>query len=113
MAIPSIGAVVLVPFPFSDLSNSKLRPAVVLADADRGDFVLCQITSKSYSDPLAVELINADFYKGSLRFTSYARPAKIFTANHTLFQSQVGELTRDALKKIVDAIIELLNEGLN
>jgi len=37
---PSAGSVVLVPFPFSDLSQSKLRPAVVLADAGQGDWIL-------------------------------------------------------------------------
>ena len=36
----------LVPFPFSDLSQAKLRPAVVLADAGRGDWILCQITEQ-------------------------------------------------------------------
>ena len=41
---------VLVRFPFSDLSQSKLRPAVVLANAGRGDQILCQITSKRYGD---------------------------------------------------------------
>jgi hypothetical protein len=42
---PSTGSVVLVPFPFSDLSQAKLRPAVVLASGDRNDWVLCQVTS--------------------------------------------------------------------
>ena len=60
------GAVVLVPFPFSDLSQSKLRPAVVLTDADRGDWVLCQITSNLYADRLAVPLTEEDFDEGSL-----------------------------------------------
>ena len=50
MEAPAKGAVVLVRFPFSDLSRTKLRPAVVLADAGRGDRVLCQITSKPYGD---------------------------------------------------------------
>jgi len=44
------GSVVLLPFPFSDLSQSKLRPAVVLASAERGDWVMCQVTSKPYGD---------------------------------------------------------------
>jgi mRNA interferase MazF len=108
----SIGAVVLVPFPFSDLSQSKLRPAVVLADAGKGDFVLCQITSKAYADARAVELTDASFSTGSLRVVSYARPAKLFTANSSLIVSQVGELTEDALKQIVDAMVDLLREGL-
>ncbi len=45
MGTPATGEVVLVPFPFSDLSAAKVRPAVVLADVGRGDWVLCQVTS--------------------------------------------------------------------
>jgi mRNA interferase MazF len=45
------GVVVLVRFPFSDLSWSKLRPAVVLAHAGGVDWVLCQVTSNPYGDP--------------------------------------------------------------
>jgi hypothetical protein len=80
---PSAGAVVLVPFPFSDLSSAKLRPAAVLAAAGRGDFILCQITSNPYADPAAVELTDAEFASGSLQRTSYARPGKLFTAHES------------------------------
>jgi mRNA interferase MazF len=90
---PSAGKVVVVPFPFSDLSESKLRPALVLAAAGRGDFVLCQITSKPYADHAAVELGEGDFSEGSLRRVSYARPGKLFTANESLIVGVVGELT--------------------
>ncbi len=38
------GSVALVPFPFSDLSQAKLRPAIVLASVGRGDWILCQVT---------------------------------------------------------------------
>lgn len=68
--------VVLLPFPFSDLSASKLRPALVLADAGRGDWLLCQITSKAYGDALAVEISDADFESGGLRLVSQARPGR-------------------------------------
>jgi mRNA interferase MazF len=51
---PITGEVVLVPFPFWDLSQAKVRPAVCLADAGRGDWVLCQITSGPYGEPGAV-----------------------------------------------------------
>jgi len=50
MDLLAAGQVVIVHFPFSDLRQSKLRPAVVLAEAGRGDWLLCQITSKSYGD---------------------------------------------------------------
>jgi mRNA interferase MazF len=112
MVTPSAGAVVLVPFPFSDLSQSKLRPAVVLAVAGKGDYVLCQITSKAYADPRAIELKTGNFASGSLHLVSYARPAKLFTANRTLLVAQVGVLTEDTLKQIVEAVIELLREGI-
>lgn len=72
----------LVPFPFSDLSQTKQRPAVVLADAGRGDWVLCQITSNPYSDAQAITLAASDFQRGGLRDVSYARPGKLFTANN-------------------------------
>ena len=48
------GVVVLVRFPFSDLSSSKLRPAVVLAHAGGVDWILCQVTSNPYGDSTAV-----------------------------------------------------------
>jgi mRNA interferase MazF len=107
--VPSAnGAVVLLPFPFSDLSQSKLRPAVVLANAGRGDWVLCQITSNAYGDPLALTLDQSDFATGSLRVQSFARPGKLFTANEALFTSEVGVLTPAALARVVGAVINLL-----
>jgi len=89
-----------------------LRPAVALAHADKGDWVLCQITSKPYSDPRAVELNGGSFRQGSLRLVSYARPGKLFTANQSLILRQVGVLKDDALKQIIDAVVMLLRQGL-
>lgn len=94
MVVPSAGAVVLVPFPFSDLSQSKLRPAVVVAGASHGDWILCQLTSSPYSDTRAVKLTNSDFKKGSLRVVSYALPGKLFTANQELLVSEVALRSR-------------------
>ena len=60
MVTPTASAVVLVPFPFSDLSQAKLRPAIVLADVGRDDWILCQITSTPYGDPRALPLAGCD-----------------------------------------------------
>ena len=112
MVTPSAGSVILIPFPFSDLSQSKLRPAVALADAGKGDWLLCQVTSKQYSDPRAVELTGGSFQTGSLHLVSYARPGKLFTANQSLIVRQVGVLKGDALEQIVEAVVDLLRAGL-
>lgn len=108
MVVPSTGEVVLVPFPFSDLSLTKLRPAVCLADAGRGDWVLCQITSNGYGDPAAVPLDTPDFASGGLRLASFARPGKLFTASTTLMVRSVGRLNPAALQRVVDAVVGLL-----
>jgi len=105
---PATGAVVLVPFPFSDLSQSKLRPAVVLADAGRGDWILYQITSKPYGDSRATEHADRDFRSGSLRVVSYARPGKLFTANQTLMVAEIGQLYPAMLKRITETVALLL-----
>jgi hypothetical protein len=51
MGIFAAGQVVIVHFPFSDLSQSKLRPALVLADAGRGDWR----SAKSPANPMAIQ----------------------------------------------------------
>jgi mRNA interferase MazF len=112
MVAPAAGSIVLVSFPFSDLSEAKLRPALVLADSGRDDWILCQITSNPYADPRAVELTDADFYAGSLRVTSYARPGKLFTASSSLIVSEAGTLSQAAFQNIVQAVIDLLRSGL-
>lgn len=108
MVTPAAGQVVLILFPFSDLSSSKLRPAVVLADAGRGDWILCQITSKPYGDPRSIEITDADFASGSLSVVSYARPGKLFTASARLVHAEAGRLTSRAFDRTRGAVIELL-----
>lgn len=108
MVVPATGDVVLVPFPFSDLTGTKLRPAVCLADVGRGDWVLCQVTSNPYGDPHAVTLQAADFAKGGLPVVSYARPGKLFTAHAGLLLRVVGQLTPSALDGVRTSVVRLL-----
>ena len=112
MVVPTTGVVVLVPFPFSDLSQAKLRPAVVLAHAGRGDWILCQITSQQYEDRQVITLSHAGFAEGSLRVESYARPGKLFTANRNLMVKEVGILKSDVFGQIISAVINILRGGL-
>ena len=112
MVIPSVGTIVLVRFPFSDLSRSKLRPAVVLADTGRNDWILCQVTSQSYTDPKAVEITSGDLTSGLLRKTSYAHAGKLFTANSAIMTKEIGELKPEKLEEIIRAVISLLEKSI-
>lgn len=106
----AVGQVVVLPFPFSDLSQHKNRPALLLAAAGRGDWILCQITSNPFMDSRAIELTDQDFADGGLNRVSYARPTKLFTANESLMLSVAGKLTVSALQKAQNAVIALLKQ---
>ena len=69
------------------------------------------ITSKPYGDASAIELDNAAFASGSLRVISYARPAKLFTANQNLITSQIGNLKPDTRRSIAQAVATIVNAG--
>ena len=112
MVIPSIGSIILIPFPFTDLSKSKLRPALVVADAGKGDWILVQITSKPYSDPNAIELNTTDFSAGSLRVKSFVRPGKLFTADQSLIHKSVATLKPKKFQEIISGIIKKLKAGV-
>ena len=110
MGTLAAGQVVIVHFPFFDLTASKLRPAVVLAEAGRGDWILCQITSKSYGDTRAISADAADFAHGSLHLSSFARPGKLFTAHTSLVANQVGELQPAKFAAVRDAVVRIIQE---
>ncbi len=112
MVTPSAGAVVLVRFPFSDLSSAKLRPAMVLAPSGDADWILSQITSNPYADLEAIEINDKSFTIGGLLKRSYLRPRKLFTARSTLIIQQVGVLKPDLHLKIVKFIVSVLENGV-
>lgn len=104
----SVGSVVFVRFPFSDLSGAKKRPALVLARLAKDDFILCQITSRSYADPDAVEVRHEDFCEGRLIHLSFIRPGKIFTANQSIVESRVARVRQEIHQRTVQKIEALL-----
>ena len=108
MAGPEAWSVVVVRSPLSDLSTTKRRPALVLAALERGDFILCRITSNPFSDPRAVGLDPGDFEVGGLPVASLVRPGKIFTANAEIVEGSVGRVSDELRKRVVGALVALL-----
>jgi mRNA interferase MazF len=80
----------------------------VLADAGRGDWILCQVTSKPYADSAAVVLESRSFQRGSLKVTSYARPGKLFTANAALVENVTGILQPESVREVIAAVVTIL-----
>jgi mRNA interferase MazF len=106
------GVVVLIRFPFSDLSASKLRPAVVLAPAGGLDWILCQVTSNPYGDPGALPLTSGSFGSGGLPRDSFARPGKLFTASESIVVRVAGSLIRAAHEGLVESVVALIRSGV-
>jgi mRNA interferase MazF len=100
--------VVIVPFPFSDLSATKRRPALVLAALPGDDAILCQITSQTVRDEFAVALRNHDFERGSLKKPSNIRPNRLFTADRVLILGVAGRIKPAAVRTVIDAVVRIL-----
>ena len=100
----TVGSVIIVTFPFSNLRGKKFRPALVLAHAEFNNLILCQITSKPYSSKTAIKIQATDFATGSLPIVSFVRPDKIFTADSSIVKSTVGELTPQVKKNILQRV---------
>ena len=111
MGVFAAGQVALLPFPFSDLSRNKLRPAVILAGPGREDWIVCQITSNPFGDPRSIALTTADFATGSLQHVSYVRPGKVFTAHESLVASVIGTLKPEMLSIVRNAVIGILQQS--
>jgi mRNA interferase MazF len=107
MGIFAVGDVVILPFPFSDLSSRKLRPAVVVAKADFSDLIFCQITSKDRSENGAIKLTPNNFKHGGLNLTSYARPDKLFTGDESIIVNTYGQLDDSTRQDLLSSIIAL------
>jgi mRNA interferase MazF len=102
------GAVVVLPFPFSDLSSSKKRPAMVISPLDGDDLILCQITTRLNRDRYSINLSNTDFVSGDLPQDSSIRPNRLFTADSNIIIKQAGTVQRSKTDEVVNKIIEII-----
>lgn len=104
------GDVVVIPFPFSDLSASKKRPAVVVANLPGHDYIVAQITSVSRTDECAISLEEKDFFSGKPPYSSKIRPNKLFTADRSLIAYKAGTLAKRKIKQIQNALIKIVSK---
>ncbi|MBI5098798.1 MAG: type II toxin-antitoxin system PemK/MazF family toxin [Nitrospirae bacterium] len=102
------GDIVVVPFPFSDLTQSKRRPALVMASLEGDDVILCQITSKTVRDIYSLPLDDNDFETGGLKQSSNIRPNRIFTADSNIILYRIGNLKSRKLLEVIDKTVEII-----
>lgn len=101
---------VVVPFPFSDLTRAKRRPALVIAELEGDDLILCQITSQRIRDRYAVSIEENDFETGTLKQKSNVRPNRIFTADRHIVLYRVGHLNPNKINEVIERIAGILRQ---
>ncbi|MDG6026653.1 MAG: type II toxin-antitoxin system PemK/MazF family toxin [Candidatus Brocadia sp.] len=104
------GDVVVVPFPFSDLTQVKRRPALVITALEGDDVILCQITSQTIKDNYALSPDDKNFETGSLKQSSNVRPNRIFTVDSHIILYRAGNLKIEKLTEIVDKAVEVIRK---
>ena len=102
------GDIVVINFPFSDLTGSKRRPALVLSDMDGDDIILCQITGQSKTDRYAIRLDSGDYVDGSLKVDGFVRPNKLFTADSNVILYKACEIRSTKMSQITASIVKLI-----
>jgi len=102
------GDVVVIPFPFSDLSATKRRPSLVIATTKGNDIITCQITSQFHNDNYSIILENKDFECGTLNQMSYIRPNKLITIDKSIVLYKIGEIKKDFYNNVINKIIEII-----
>ena len=104
------GHVPVVPFLFSDLSDSKKRPVPVVATPGGDDIILCRITGKNRHDRYSVELTDQNFIEGGLKTDSYIRPDRIFTADKSLILYRTGSLKPEKRREVEDMPVQIITK---
>ena len=104
------GDVVVVRFPFTDFTNFKKRPALVVAILKGDDVIICQITSKARNDPYAVMIEDDDINDGSLHGVSYARPGRLATVDKGIIEYKIGSLKDNKFNLVIDALKSIFDK---
>ena len=106
--------IVLVPFPYSDLSSSKRRPVLVVSNDDYNrqfhDIVVCVITSNLRKDAYSIELNKDDLDVGILPERSVVKAHKLFTIHQDKVLKKFSVVKSDLFSKVSKKIKHLITE---
>lgn len=101
--------IVLIPFPYSDLTSSEKRPALIISNErinKMQDRICCLITTKPHKDN--IKITKNSFEEGTLPFKSFIKPHRIFTIHEDIIIKKFCKINND----LHDSVIKKLNEFL-
>jgi len=101
------GDVVVLEFPYTDLSKTKKRPSLIVADLKGDNFILCQITGQPRPDPDLVKLEKDNFQTGGLHRDSFIIPSFVFTIHKSKINYSAGRIKKDKIKEVEKKLCEI------
>jgi mRNA interferase MazF len=100
--------IVLIPFPYTDLTAAKLRPALIISNGKFNktqDRICCLITSNSPSDGILI----TQTVEGKLPFKSWVKPHRIFTVDERIIRKKLCSASIRTHKETVQRINEIIS----
>ena len=97
--------IVLIPFPYSDLTGFKQRPALIISNNKinkNQDRICCLVTTNNHKGDL--EINNSCFEKGTLPFKSFVKPHRIFCINEKIIKKKLCSINNKFHKEIIKKI---------
>lgn len=100
--------IILVPFPYSDLSNNKKRPAIIISDNNHNfhneDVICCAITSNPREYEKSIPIEENDFETGKLIYPSRIKPTKVLSLDQKNIIKVLGRLNIAKSKDVVNQL---------
>ncbi|MBU0592089.1 MAG: type II toxin-antitoxin system PemK/MazF family toxin [Candidatus Micrarchaeota archaeon] len=104
--------IILVPFPFSDQSGTKRRPALIISndkfDGLSSDIIICAVTSNISNDIYSVKIKPED-WKNGLYSESCVKVANICTVDKRLVIKTIGRLSSERFKEVMTKVYGIIN----
>lgn len=101
------GDIILLNFPFSNISDIKKRPALVLVDSEDNDILVCRITGQIYNS--IYDILIKDYLAIGLKISSVIRIHKIATLEKSMISKKLGELNKFQKNEVFEKLKLLFN----
>jgi len=93
------GEILIVPFPFSDLSGIKRRPVLILSKNSK-DLIICGITSNLKDKKHSVLIDNSNLSEGKIPKQSLIKVNKLFTIEESIIEKKVAKLNKETFEDV-------------
>ena len=98
------GEIIVVPFPFSNLSGIKQRPVLVISHENYNkeslEIITCGITSNLKSESYSILVTNQNMENGNIPKVSKIKVDKIFTLDKSIVKKRLGKVTEETFDRV-------------